>query len=348
MIELFSQKLLSARILNAFSQQELADRSDVSKQMISKYENGLSMPSSEVLINLAKALQVKVDYFFTPQTIELGELNFRKKSKLTTKRLKAIKEEVKNRVSNYLEIENILQFETEFKDPIQKRKLFSMEDMEDLVFTIRMEWNIGIDPIHNIIQLLEDQGIKVIEIEEEENLFDGMATLIDNKYAIIVINKKFGIERKRFTLLHELGHLLLDLPDCNEKEEEKFCNRFAGEFLFPKTSIIREFGRKRDNISLKELVEMQKKYGISISAIMYRLKDIGIISESRHKNFHIQLNTDSKLKEIVYKERFKTPEFSNRYEQLVYRAFSQELISASKAASLLNLNINKVVEKAMM
>src|SRR5690554_1467087 len=111
MDNVFSKKLLSARILNAFSQQKLADESDVSKQMISKYEKGLSMPSSEVLIKLAKALQVKIDYFFTPQTVELGRLNFRKKSRLSITRLNTIKEEVKNRVSNYLEIENILQIE---------------------------------------------------------------------------------------------------------------------------------------------------------------------------------------------------------------------------------------------
>lgn len=348
MVSIFPQKLLSARVLNAYSQQKLADESDVSKQMISKYEKGLSMPSSEVLIKLAKALQVKIDYFFTPQTVELGRLNFRKKSRLSITRLNTIKEEVKNRVSNYLEIENILQIETTFKSSVQKKKLSSLEDVESVVLAIREEWNIGIDPVHNIIQLLEDQEIKVIEIAEEQNLFDGMATLIDNKYAVIVVNKNFGIERKRFTLLHELGHLLLDLPNCDEKEEEKFCNRFAGEFLFPKSSIIREFGTKRDSISLKELIEMQKKYGISISAMMYRLKDIGIISEARQRNFHISLNTDSELKELVHKERFNTPEFSNRYEQLVYRAYSQELISASKAASLLDKNINKILEKVML
>ena len=82
--------------------------------------------------------------------------------------------------------------------------------------------------------------------------------------------------------------------------------------------------------------------------MMYRLKDIAIISEARQRNFHISLNTDSELKELVHKERFNTPEFSNRYEQLVYRAYSQELISASKAASLLDKNINKILEKVMM
>ena len=69
--------------------------------------------------------------------------------------------------------------------------------------------------------------------DEPENNFDGLATIINDKYPVIVINKNFNVERKRFTLLHELGHLLLELPECEIKYEESVCNRFASEFLFP-------------------------------------------------------------------------------------------------------------------
>jgi transcriptional regulator with XRE-family HTH domain len=61
------------------SLQDLADRIGVSKQMISKYEKGDSIPSSKMLIKLAKALEVKMDYFFLPSSVELGEINFRKR-----------------------------------------------------------------------------------------------------------------------------------------------------------------------------------------------------------------------------------------------------------------------------
>ncbi|NLN24144.1 MAG: helix-turn-helix transcriptional regulator, partial [Bacteroidetes bacterium] len=95
MNSIVSKKIKSGRKLRSLSQQKLADEIGVSKQMISKYENSISIPSSKVLIELAKALQLNVDYFFTPPTVELGTINFRKKSKLTTKRLESIKEEVK-------------------------------------------------------------------------------------------------------------------------------------------------------------------------------------------------------------------------------------------------------------
>lgn len=348
MNSIVSKKIKSGRKLRSLSQQKLADEIGVSKQMISKYENSISIPSSKVLIELAKALQLNVDYFFTPPTVELGTINFRKKSKLTTKRLEAIKEEVKLKLSNYLEIENILNIDNEFDISIQKRKLNAESDIESIVKEIREEWQIGFDPVHNITQLLEDQEIKIIEIAEADNLFDGMATIIDEKYAVIVINENFPIERKRFTLLHELGHLILDIPDCDLKEEEKYCNLFAAEFLFPLSNVFKEFGKNRRSVAIQELIEAQKKYGISIQAIMYRLLNADIISKNQLSNFYRQINSNKELKKVIDKERFETPEFSHRYKQLVYRAYSQELISASKAASLLGENINKILAKEMV
>ena len=348
MKEIVSQKIKQGRILNAMSLQSLADLAGVSKQMISKYENGLSMPSSKILIRLAKSLNVKVDYFFALPSVELGEVNFRKRNSFSVKKVNALKENIKMRLSDYLEIENILQIDNSFDNPLKKKKVNTLEEIEQVVKELRDDWEIGYDPVHNIIQLLEDKEIKVIEIDEPQNNFDGLATIINEKYPVIVVNKNFNVERKRFTLLHELGHLLLDLPECESKFEEQICNRFASEFLLPKSMVLKEFGEGRDGISFKELEGVQLKYGISIRAIVYRLKDCNILSENSVANFYRRLNFNPQLKQEIDAERFQTPEISNRYEQLVYRALSQELISASKAASLLKINLNEVLESSTM
>ncbi|NBB31542.1 helix-turn-helix domain-containing protein [Cellulophaga sp. BC115SP] len=348
MKEIVSSKIKQARILQAMSLQDLADRIGVSKQMISKYEKGDSIPSSKMLIKLAKALEVKMDYFFLPSSVELGEINFRKKNSFSIKKINSLKEKIKIELSNYLEIENILQINNSFENPIKRRKVSATNDIEEIVSNLRIEWEIGFDPIHNIIQLLEDKEIKIIEINEPENNFDGLATIINGKYPVVVLNKTFSVERKRFTLLHELGHLLLELPECDVKFEENICNRFAAEFLFPQNLVIKEFGNKRESISFRELVEVQKKYGISIRAIIYRLKDANIFSENRLTEFYKKLNFNPALKKEIDQERFQSSEVSHRYEQLVYRALSQELISINKAASLLNVNVNEVLESSIM
>ncbi len=161
----------------------------------------------------------------------------------------------------------------------------------------------------------------------------------------IVANKNYGIERKRFTLIHELGHLLLNISHFPDKEQEKICDRFAGAVLLPKQILLSEIGEKRKQISLTELINYQKQFGISISAIMYRLVALEIIPKSKIRNFYIRQNSDPNLKALVNEERFLNDEKSERYERLVYKALSQEIISISKASALLDIDVNSVQQQ---
>ena len=348
MKDIISQKLKNARTLKGFSQQELADRIGISKQMISKYEKGESLPTSTVLLNFKKQLNVSLSYFFKPNKIELGVLNFRKKSSFSPKKQESLEQLIKLKLENYLEIEDLLQIDYSFKNSIANIKVNSLEEIENIIITLRNDWEIGLDPIHNIIQLLEDNEIKVVELYDVEKTFDGLATFVNNKFPVIVVNGNFPVERKRFTLLHELGHLLLNLPECDIKMEENFCNRFASEFLFPRKLVLKEFGVKRDNITENELIEIQKKYGISIPAIIFRLVDAEIISKDRQEKFYKKINSNNAIKEKINLSRFETPEKSNRFEQLVYRALSQEFISTSKASSLLNKDFNSLIVNSLL
>jgi Zn-dependent peptidase ImmA (M78 family) len=231
---------------------------------------------------------------------------------------------------------------------IEKERVNSVDDIERVVLKLRSEWEIGLDPIHNIIQLLEDKEIKVIELFDVDDNFDGLATFVNKKFPVIIINGKFSVERKRFTLLHELGHLLLNLPECNIKDQENYCNKFAAEFLFAKKLVTKEFGVRRDLVSLNELIEVQKKYGLSIQAIVHRLVDAEIFSDNKKVEFYKKINFNPSLKREVNLERFQTQECSNRFEQLVYRALSQDIVSTSKASSLLNKDINWVIENSIL
>lgn len=348
MENLVANRIKNARILKSYSQQYVADELGVSKQMVSKYENGDALPTSSRFLKLSKLFGLKIDYFFNSFQIELGEVNFRKKSSFSQKKQNSLKEQIKINLENYIWIEDTLSIDYRFKNNIKNFKINSRDDVEKAVSKLRKDWNIGIDPIHNIIQLLEDKEIKVIELFDVDEKFDGLATYVNDKFPVIVVNGNFPVERKRFTLLHELGHLLLNLPDCEVKKEENYCNNFASEFLFPREIVINEFGGKRNHITLTELISLQEKYGISIPAIVYRLVDAGILSKQQHSNFYKKTRFNPSLNREVNQSRFKTPEKSNRFERLVYRALAQENISFSKASSLLNKNIETVKESSLI
>ena len=205
MKEIVAQKIRQGRVLNAMSLQELADLIGVSKQMISKYENGTSMPSSKTLIQLAKSLKVNLDYFFAPSSVELGDVNFRKRSSFSVKKVNALKEDIKIQLSNYLEIENILKIDNSFENPLKKKKVNSLEDIENVVKELRNDWEIGFDPIHNIIQLLEDKEInpeiaiimkpiiikktEEVAVSPDKTLSTTLSELVPNRYNPTIINK---------------------------------------------------------------------------------------------------------------------------------------------------------------
>jgi Zn-dependent peptidase ImmA (M78 family) len=149
------------------------------------------------------------------------------------------------------------------------------------------------------------------------------------------MNKK---DRIRFTLLHELAHLLLSFDEnLTHKDIETLCHQFAGAMLLPEKVIKEELGAFRHRLSVNELGNIKKQYGISMQAIVLRANVCGIINTNFTKQFFTMMKDNGwKINEPV---DFEGHEESGRFDQLVYRALSEELISISKAAALKNMSL---------
>lgn len=311
----------------------------VSKQAINKYEKGHMKPDSGVLIALSNALDMKIDYFFRPFTVEVNKVEFRKKSGFTEKMANAVKERVREELERYLEIEQITGSQVRFT--LQRRKVQTQEEAKDFANEIRQILDLGSDGISNVIEVLEDKGIKIIELPEDED-FDGLSGFANAEIPIIVVNGNFNSERKRFTALHELGHLLLDVSaDTSSKETENLCNAFASEMLLPASVLISKLGNNRHDISLSELTDIQRQFGISVDDIMASLKESRVISENRYAVFLKKKKSMPDFKALVEKSRVE-PERSGRFSRMVYRALADELITSSKAAVLLNTSLDNI------
>jgi Zn-dependent peptidase ImmA (M78 family)/transcriptional regulator with XRE-family HTH domain len=349
MNQLFAERLKSARMMNGLSLKELSDKLEnrVSRQAIHKYENGEVMPDSEMLNFLCEALGVRPDYFTRETLVELSSISFRKIEKLPVKEQSSIIERTREVLERYIELEEIMGINKPFKMPKMISSITSMEDIEQAAIKVRESWNLGDNPIPNVIELLENKNIKIIQIEASIE-FDGLQTWINEaNIPVIVLNKGKlkSSDRIRFSAFHELGHLLLPLDGIDEKMAEKYCHRFAGAMLFPKSAALKELGRKRSSISIQELGLIKKQYGISLQAIIYRLKDLGIISVyymSYYYKYIIQMGW--KVEEPY---EYEGKEKSNRFDQLLFRALSEELISFSKAASLDNMKLAEFRAKTM-
>lgn len=347
--EIFSDRLKRARIMRNLSMDALCEKigNAVSKQAISKYEKGESLPGSHILILLSQALGVKPDYFFREPQFAISNIEFRKKAKMGTKEVEAIKEEIRDIIERYLEIEEVWDYVPSFSNPVKGMPVASDKDTYEVVKELKNAWNIGEDGILSVTDLLESKNIKVVEITADAS-FDGLSGYVNNdeNMPFVVVNKSFDVERLRFTALHELGHLVMSLPEeMEKKEKERLCHLFASEMLISRDTFIEVLGERRNDISLRELKVLQSVYGISVDALMFKAKALGVISESKHTSFCIRKNKSIAFKKAVEGTSYKGTEESSRFDRLVYRALASDMISCSKAAALLNEPMEDVKSK---
>ena len=364
--KVFAIRLQNARKVSGMSQAELASKMSelqsvcpvmykgVSSTAIEKYENGVMVPDNDIImVTIAKALNTNVANLRRPFRVTIGEFDFRKKSKLGKKAVERIKIMARQRIEKYVEVERLLNEEIGCKVDFCHLVVRNRNDARAIAYKLRQEWNMGIGPISNAINLLENHGVKVIEVEEDPELFDGTSSMVDG-IPVVVLNANVGdtsnpkhhntYERRNLTLFHELGHQLMNIADdIEDKEKENICNAFASEFLIPSDMFIKIFGPKRTGISFFELKDVQREYGISARALMYKASELGVITTSRFKYFNISLNKDPNLRYAI-DETVIPPQHSTRFERLVYRALASEVISISKAAELLDKSVSDVLD----
>jgi Zn-dependent peptidase ImmA (M78 family) len=301
----------------------------------------MMMPSSTVLLSIAQALSLRPEYFFDSGRMALRETRFRKRCRVSKRLQKQILEETREHLERHIEIEQILGIT--FPDlPRHDLRCCREHELPDRVeaaaLDLRHAWELGCDPLPSVMEILEDRGVKVVAFDTDKT-FDGLSGWAD-MYPFVAVANWLDADktRKRFTVLHELAHLVLDFPaNLGPKAQEKLCHRFAGAILMPKKVFIEEIGKSRERISVGELEMLKRQWGIPMSAIMHRAYDLGVISRASYTEFCKWANrTGFRTKEP---DCWVGCETSHRFERLVYRAMAQELISRSKASSLLGRSL---------
>lgn len=332
----FGQRLTQARKMRGLSLRALAEKLEgqVSHNALHKYEQGLMMPDSKVLVALCEALGRKPDFFFRERTVELEEIEFRKRASLGAKPLAAIREAATDFFERYREVEELLNVPVQFSNPLADFVVHEERDVEAAAIRLRHEWKLGLDPIPNVVALLEERGIKVFEADAPES-FEGFAGHT-GEMPVMVLNRRRPSDRKRLTALHELGHLTLRFHDrlYPEKDKERLCHAFAGAVLVPEPVFVEAFGGHREQIATRELVEMKVRFGMSCQAIMMRARQLGLISQSTLKRFFIL------WRKWGYERKepgsYPVLEEAERFQSLVFRAAANDEISLSKGAYLMD------------
>lgn len=290
------KRLKEARLLRGFSISELAENIGISKQAISQFELGESVPKLETMLALINTLKFPKNYFYKPSKEQyIGNTFFRANSKMTkkAKEMQLQRSYIAYEIYDYLS--QFIDFPKVNLPDIESPYLWTDESIEKLALKLREFWGIGENPINNVVHLLEKNGFIVFSFDTDSNLsVDAYYQHRGDRPFIFLGNDKQSAFRRQFDAAHELGHALLH-PDIDNmdlltkeaiKEIEAQANKFASAFLMPREY----FTDSIKSTSLLDFIELKKYWKVSMAAIIYRCKDLGIIDESRYTSLQKQIS----------------------------------------------------------
>lgn len=339
---MISDRIRQARLAAGLTLGALGEKVGVSHTAIQKYEKGHLTPSSSQLLKLARACGVRTEYFFRTHAIELLQPEFRKLSTFGKTAQDALKIKVTELVEKRVELLGAfpeLPLPAFLPPATLPKRIASLDEIDAFSDALRNAWQLGMNPIADLTDTLEGVGLLVIVVDQDNPGFSGLTakarTENGREYPVIAVSKRWPGDRQRFTLAHELGHLLLEGRLANDIDEEKACDRFAGAFLAPRLAVLQLLGQHRHALEWQELYALKHEFGLLMAGWLQRAKQCGVISDAAHL---------SMLKRFSAKGWRKiepgTPlpqEHPRLFGQLVYRALAEKYISEGKAAEFLGI-----------
>lgn len=276
-------RLKLARKRRGLSKKQLTEITHLSIQTLSDWENGKAIPKSDNLEELAKVLNFPLG-FFSGQTIDelpLEKVSFRALTKMKSSTRDAVT------ASGELAVYLNSWLESKFSLPMHDIKHINGETPKEAAIRLKKEWDINTSVIANTIHLLEKHGVRVYSLVEDSRDVDAFSVW-HNNIPFVFLNTLKSAERSRFDAMHELGHLVLHpLGIPRDKKSEFEANSFAAEMLMPENSFV--------NVDIKfptipNLIKLKKNWKVSLKAIIYRLNELGLITEWSNRSLLIELN----------------------------------------------------------
>lgn len=260
----------------------------ITKAALSKYERDESRVPANLLFKLARIMGVEPDYFLSQKPeVSITFERFRKKARFGVRKQEQLKASVRDQVELYLELLELVGESLDSPWSTFPRRLVSTPgEAEDAALELRSKWDLGEAPIESVCQLLEDKGFIVLEQGGAGEDFDGLSGVVGEppRWGLIIYDPAKPVDRRRLSLAHELGHLMMEHPDdMADAERERLAYRFAGSFLVPGKVARWELGSPRHFLELEELAILKQRYGLSMFAWIRRAYDLGIIAEAQYR-----------------------------------------------------------------
>ena len=308
------ERIREAREARAFTSEEFAELIGVSRQALAQYELGQTRPRPEILSKIVGETAQPLSFFTTEKRFASPNMGhpFWRSLKRTTQNFR---NRTVRRLEWALEITKHVEKYIDLPDPNLPEITFDVdwpeevwtEEVEKAANAVRRHWGLGLEPIEHFERHLEANGIILVRDKVLTDDMDAVSRWQAGRPYILYAEESASTPRILYNLAHELGHIVLhagvDESSKNLGKLEKQATRFAGAFLLPQKTFSKEALRS----SLNHFIFLKSRWRVSISAMVYRAKDLGILSENQARYLWKQMTAEGIRKKEPLDDTYPIP-----------------------------------------
>lgn len=266
------------------TQTELADLMEVSQGKISKWEDGLREPSQEEVQRLGEVLRFTPEFFYqTDAVYGFGTccMYHRKRQSLQTGVLNSIHDRI-----NFLRI-GISRLLRNVEMPEHRFEPLDIDEYGPpgkIAQLVRTQWQLPYGPVRNLVGAIEAAGGIVVPFRFGTKLLDAVSQWPRNMPPLFFVNNEIPADRWRFSLAHELGHIIMHRTPSPTPEPE--ADSFAAEFLMPERDILPDL----HEVTVPKALRLKSRWRVSMQAIIRRAKDTGAITPRKYTSLNAYIS----------------------------------------------------------
>ena len=316
-----------ARRRRGMSRQTLAQATGLTNRSLFRHFRGECDPKLGTVNVFAEVLDFPPEFFYGPTLDDIATEgpSFRSMSNLT------VRERERAVAAGILGVALADWIDSRFQLPDPDVPQYDTAGPEDAAAAVRNQWGLGVQPIGNMIHLLERQGVRIFSLAEDTQSIDAYS-FWRNDTPFIFLNTAKTAERSRMDAAHELGHLVLHAKGGSQRSRkaEHDAQLFGAAFLMPEDSVL---GKVRCNIPVTQIIKAKSFWKVSAAGLAYRMRQLNLLTEHHYKRTFVELNRRGYLKgepESIQRET----------SQLLEKAFGilrAKGISVAGVASELNI-----------
>lgn len=326
-------RLKMGRLLRGMTQKEISTATGIDQSLVSKYENGRTIPETDLLA-IAQVLQLPTDFFYRQLILYAPNgtsvLMFRRKQTTSVKVQDQVIMEMNRLSENVRILFNSVDLQTTANIPIHEPGDETVNGIEEIADRVRLELNIPPGPIPSIVRVLESMGVIIVRRSLPPKV-DALVNSPPGERPVIILSNNLMGGRERFTLAHELGHMVMhNAINYPYKDLEAQGHRYGGSFLMP----ARDIKSKLRNLTMERLIALSAEWRVSVQALVRRAFDLEVITERQYRSWNVELGKSGFRTKEPVKIPHETPTLLNSLVQLHINELGYTVRELSEALAM--------------